>query len=137
MEEPIQFSVLGCLLAVGDLETVRLLVPSAPNLKGNGQRERTYSITRLLSEKLSKSDHICVIVELLGKVDHLVCRVLLVTNASTSEKRRSSCDGNGVALLATTSCVLKYHDLSTFVFTKAKGEKNVHKRPPRQSLNRQ
>ena len=42
------------------------------------ERNETYSVPRLLNENLREFDHLGVIVELLGQIDHLVCRVLLI-----------------------------------------------------------
>ena len=39
----------------------------------------TYCIARLLSEELREPDHLGVIVELVGQIDHVVCLVLLFT----------------------------------------------------------
>jgi hypothetical protein len=52
----------------------------------------------LLHEYLGQPDHVRVVVEGLGEVDHLIGGVLLVAVCGGSEEGRKSGRGNGVAL---------------------------------------
>jgi hypothetical protein len=42
----------------------------------------------LLGEDLSETDHLCIVVELLRKVDHGVSCVLLIAGSSSEQERR-------------------------------------------------
>lgn len=62
----------------------------------------TYRVPGLLSEDLSKFDHVRVVVELFGKVNHLVCAVLLRTRISSSKKCTDRVHGDRVTLVRAT-----------------------------------
>jgi len=67
---------------------------------------QTYSITRLLNKDLSEPDHLRIIAELFGKVDHGIGRVLLFTRSSSSEEGTRSGNRNVVAISSTTGSIL-------------------------------
>jgi hypothetical protein len=58
----------------------------------------------LLSKDLSEREHLRT-AQRLGKVNHFVCSILLITVTSGREQGRGGGDGNRVALLTTTGCV--------------------------------
>jgi len=66
---------------------------------------QTYSVTRLLSKDLSELDHLRI-VELFGKVDHGIGRVLLFTRSSSSEEGTCSGNCNFVAFSSPTGSIL-------------------------------
>jgi len=63
----------------------------------------TNRITGLLTENLSQLDHLSVVVELLGEVNHLVGRILLFARSRGSQKGGECSHGDRVALLS-ASC---------------------------------
>jgi hypothetical protein len=84
LEETFELCVLGSLLAVR-------------NGHGIGR------VARLLSKDLSKFDRVRVVFELLGLVNHCVCRVLLLARSRRGKKRAESLYGDRVAILSTAS----------------------------------
>ena len=65
-----------------------------------------YRVTGLLSKDLSQPNHVSVIVELLGEVDHLVGRVLLFAWPRSGQKGGECSDGDRVALLSPSCSAL-------------------------------
>jgi len=72
----------------------------------NEEQSWTYSVTRLLNKDLSEPDHLGIIVELFGKVDHGIGRVLLFTRTSSGKKGTSSSNCNFVAISSPSGCIL-------------------------------
>jgi len=66
-----------------------------------------------LSKKLRKLDHIRVVLERLGKVDHIVGCVLLLTWSWRSKECTECRDRHWIALKASTSFVLQNDALRT------------------------
>lgn len=58
----------------------------------------TYSVPWLLDKDLRKPDHLRIISVLFSQVDHLVCRVLLITRARGGEESSGSRNSDGVTL---------------------------------------
>lgn len=50
----------------------------------------THGVARLLHEDLGETDHVRVVIELFGEVDHSISRVLLITVPACSQKSRES-----------------------------------------------
>lgn len=88
LEEPVQLLVLRCLLAIRD-------------------GERVGGVAWLLDEDLRELDHVGVVVECLGEVDHLITRVLLIAGTSRCEEGCERGDRDWVALVSASSCELK------------------------------
>jgi len=65
-----------------------------------------YSITRLLNKDLSKSDHLRITVELFGKVDHGIGRILLFTRSCSGKEGTCSGNCNCVAISSPTGSIL-------------------------------
>jgi len=63
------------------------------------------AVARLLCKDLCELDHVRIVVELLGKIDHLISAVLLVTRARSSEEGPSPGDSDGIALFASASSI--------------------------------
>jgi len=63
----------------------------------------TDRIAGLLSENLGQLDHLSIALELLGKVNHLVGRILLFTGSCSGQKGSECSHGDRVALLS-ASC---------------------------------
>jgi hypothetical protein len=66
LEQPVEFSILGGLLAVW---------------YGNGVRR----VPRLLNKYLSESNHFGVVIERLREIDHGIAGILLFARSSSSE----------------------------------------------------
>ena len=69
---------------------------------GGDARREAYRVARLLREDLRELDHVRVVVERLGEVDHRVRRVLLLAGTRGGEERRERGHGDRVALFGTT-----------------------------------
>ena len=67
----------------------------------------TYGVPGLLSEDLGELDHVGIVVELFGKVDHLICAVLLSTWISCCQKCPDRVYSDGIALSGATGFVLR------------------------------
>ena len=65
-----------------------------------------YSITWLLDEDLSEADHVRIIIELFGEVDHSISCVLLVAISACSQEASESLLRNWIALLCTSGSEL-------------------------------
>ena len=61
-----------------------------------------YSVARLLRKNLGKFDHIWVVVQRLGKIDHVVSRVLLVARSCSGKKSREGLNRDWIAFLSST-----------------------------------
>lgn len=70
-------------------------------------KKKTYRITRLLNEDLCEANHGRVVVQLLRKIDHRVCGILLIAGSCGSEKGAECSHGGWVALLSSAGCVLE------------------------------
>ena len=60
-----------------------------------------------MSEDLGELDHVRIVVELFGKVDHLICAVLLSTWISCCQKCPDRVYSDGIALSGATGFVLR------------------------------
>lgn len=78
-------------------------------------RGMTHGVARLLHEDLGETDHVRVVVELFGEVDHSISRVLLITVPACSQKSRESLLRDRVALLGTPSSNLQWRLASEYV----------------------
>lgn len=78
-------------------------------------RGMTHGVARLLHEDLGETDHVRVVVELFGEVDHSISRVLLITVPACSQKSRESLLRDRVTLLGTPSSNLKWRLVSVHV----------------------
>ena len=65
--------------------------------------DHTDCVAGLLGENLSQLDHLSIIVELLGEIDHLVSCILLFAWSWRGQEGRESSHGDGVAPLS-ASC---------------------------------
>ena len=88
MEEAVELGIPWGLLAVGNLEAVR-------------------RVARLLGEYLRKLDHVWIVLEFLGEIDHVVSLVLLVAVLAGSKKRSEGCLRDGRTLALATSLGLR------------------------------
>ena len=70
-----------------------------------------------MHEYLGQPDHVRVVVEGLGEVDHLIGGVLLVAVCGGSEEGRRSGHGNGVALGTTAGFRLRMYIMSGWSVT--------------------
>ena len=64
----------------------------------------TDGVARLLDPDLSETDHVLVVEELLGKIDHHVCCVLLLAGSSGAEEGTNSVDA-GILTSYSTACL--------------------------------
>lgn len=67
------------------------------------EEKKTYGVARLLHKYLREADHLSVIFELLGEVDHSIRRVLLIAFVSSSQERHEGCLRDRLAFIGTTS----------------------------------
>ncbi len=70
------------------------------------QKTETYSISGLLDKELGESDHLRVVVQRLGKVNHSIRRVLLIAVPASGEKTSKRGLRERVALIGASSCDL-------------------------------
>ena len=93
MEESVKFGVLGCGLAIRNLEAIGC-------------------VTRLLDEDLGERDHVGIVIELFGQVDHRVGSILLVAIPAGGEEGLEGLLGDRSTLIGTTSFSLYHRPLS-------------------------
>jgi hypothetical protein len=62
----------------------------------------TWRVARLLNENLGEPDHLTIVVQLFGEINHLVSRVLLVAWPSSSQKGGECGNRKRVAFLSTS-----------------------------------
>ena len=77
--------------------------------------KKTHRISWLLSKNLGKLDHVCVVIQCLGEVNHGISSVLLIAWPRSSKKRSKCSNGCRIALRATTSSILPSSVQSTIV----------------------
>lgn len=83
LEQTRELAVLWSLLAIWDLE-------------------RVGRVAGLLNEYLGELDHVCIVVQRVGEVNHLVPSVLLVARTGRGQEGRKGGLGERVALLTTS-----------------------------------
>ena len=65
-----------------------------------------YGIARLLDEDLGEPDHLSVVSELLGQVDHGIARVLLLAGTCTGQKSAERSDRYRIATFSASRSTL-------------------------------
>lgn len=86
LEETIELGVFWSLLAVRDAQRVGLKDININIGNENRKQFKTNRVSWLLNKYLSKLDHVRVVVESLGKVNHFVTCVLLFAGSWSREE---------------------------------------------------
>jgi hypothetical protein len=75
---------------------------------------QTHRVPWLLGKDLSKLYHVWIISQFLGKINHVICGILLIARTVCSKKVIESSNSDGVALQTTACFILKRHAKKSF-----------------------